>query len=197
MRVAAPIVLSPEQRLALEARARRASVRGVERARIVLLAAEGLQDRDIASQLQIMPETVARWRRRFVTGCVDALAYDAPRPGRPRTISDAQVRKTTQQTPPNATHWSTRTMASATGISERSVRRIWRQHGLEPHLLRTFKLSRDPAFAEKLEVIVGLYLAPPEHALVLCVDEKSQIQALGPHAAWPAAEARALRHHDA
>jgi len=88
------------------------------------------------------------------------------------------VRKTTQQTPPNATHWSTRTMAAATGISERSVRRIWRQHGLKPHLVRTFKISRDPAFAEKLEAIVGLYLAPPEHALVLCVDEKSQIQAL-------------------
>ena len=184
MRVAAPVVLSPEQRLVLEAqaRARRAPARSVERARIVLLAAAGLQNRTIAAQLQIMPETVARWRRRFVTGGVDALAHDAQRPGRPRTITDAQVRKvvrkTTQQTPPNATHWSTRTMAAATGISERSVRRIWRQHGLKPHLLRTFTLSRDPAFTEKLEAIVGLYLAPPEHALVLCVDEKSQIQAL-------------------
>ena len=184
MRVARPVVLSPEQRVVLEAqaRARRASARSVERARIVLLAAAGLQNQDIAAQLQIMPETVARWRRRFLTGGVEALAQDAPRPGRPRTITDAQVRKvvrkTTQQTPPNATHWSTRTMAAATGISERSVRRIWRQHGLKPHLLRTFKISRDPAFAEKLEAIVGLYLAPPEHALVLCVDEKSQIQAL-------------------
>jgi len=184
MRVAPPVVLSPEQRLVLEAqaRARRASARSVERARIVLLAAAGLQNQDIAAQLQIMPETVARWRRRFLTGGVEALARDAPRPGRPRTITDAQVRKvvrkTTQQTPPNATHWSTRTMAAATGISERSVRRIWRQHGLKPHLTRTFKISRDPAFAEKLEAIVGLYLAPPEHALVLCVDEKSQIQAL-------------------
>jgi len=184
MRVAPPVVLSPEQRLALEAqaRARRASARSVERARIVLLAAAGLQNQDIAAQLQIMPDTVARWRRRFLTGGIEALAKDAPRPGRPRTITDAQVRKvvrkTTQQTPSNATHWSTRTMAAATGISERSVRRIWRQHGLKPHLLRTFKVSRDPAFAEKLEAIVGLYLAPPEHALVLCVDEKSQIQAL-------------------
>ncbi len=184
MRVAPPVVLSPEQRAVLEAqaRARRASARSVERARIVLLAAAGLQNRDIAAQLQIMPETVARWRRRFLTGGVEALAHDAPRPGRPRTITDAQVRKvvrkTTQQTPPKATHWSTRTMAAATGISERSVRRIWRQHGLKPHLVRTFKISRDPAFAEKLEAIVGLYLAPPEHALVLCVDEKSQIQAL-------------------
>ncbi len=184
MRVAPAVVLSPEQRRVLEAqaRARRASARSVERARMVLLAAAGLQNQDIAAQLQIMPETVARWRRRFLTGGVEALAQDAPRPGRPRTITDAQVRtvvrKTTQQTPPNATHWSTRTMAAATGISERSVRRIWRQHGLKPHLVRTFKISRDPAFAEKLEAIVGLYLAPPEHALVLCVDEKSQIQAL-------------------
>ena len=184
MRVAPPVVVSPEQRAVLEAqaRARRASARSVERARIVLLAAAGLQNRDIAAQLQIMPETVARWRRRFLTGGVEALARDAQRPGRPRTITDAQVRtvvrKTTQQTPPNATHWSTRTMAAATGISERSVRRMWRQHGLKPHLVRTFKISRDPAFAEKLEAIVGLYLAPPEHALVLCVDEKSQIQAL-------------------
>ena len=184
MRVALPVVLSAEQRVVLEAqaRARRASARSVERARIVLLAAAGLQNQDIAAQLQIMPATVARWRRRFLTGGVEALAQDAPRPGRPRTITDAQtrrvVRKTTQQTPPNATHWRTRTMAAAAGISERSVRRIWRQHGLKPHLLRTFKISRDPAFAEKLEAIVGLYLAPPEHALVLCVDEKSQIQAL-------------------
>ena len=184
MRVAPPVVLSPEQRVALEAqaRARRAPARSVERARIVLMAASGMQNQDIAAQLQITPEKVARWRRRFLAGGIEALARDAPRPGRPRTITPAQVRKvirkTTQQTPPNATHWSTRTMAAATGISERSVRRIWRQHGLKPHLIRTFKVSRDPAFTEKLDAIVGLYLNPPEHALVLCVDEKSQIQAL-------------------
>lgn len=184
MRVAPPIVLSPEQRLTLEARARarRAPARSVERARIVLMAADGLQNREIAADLQVTPETVARWRQRFLAGGVAALEQDAPRPGRPRTITAAQVRtvirKTTQQAPPNATHWSTRTMAAATGLSERSIRRIWRQHGLKPHLARRFKISRDPAFAEKLEAIVGLYLNPPEHALVLCVDEKSQIQAL-------------------
>lgn len=184
MRVARPIVLSPEQRVALDAqaRARRAPARNVERARIVLLAAAGRQNQEIAAQLQITPEKVARWRQRFLAGGIEALAHEAPRPGRPRTITPAKVRKvvrkTTQQTPPNATHWSTRTMAAATGISEKSVRRIWRQHGLKPHLVRTFKISRDPAFAEKLEAIVGLYLDPPEHALVLCVDEKSQMQAL-------------------
>jgi transposase len=184
MRVAPPVDLSPEQRVTLEAhaRARRAAARCVERARIVLLCADGLQNQAIAAQLQITPEKVARWRQRFLTGGLEAIAHDAPRPGRPRRITPAQARKvvrmTTQQTPPNATHWSTRTMAAAMGISERSVRRIWRQHGLKPHLTRTFKISRDPAFAEKLEAIVGLYLHPPEHALVLCVDEKSQIQAL-------------------
>lgn len=184
MRVAPPVVLSADQRQMLEAqaRARRASARSVERARIVLLAATGLQNRAIAAQLRITPETVARWRQRFLAGGVTALEHDAPRPGRPRTITPAHVqrviRKTTQETPPQATHWSTRTMAAASGHSERSVRRIWQQHGLKPHLTRTFKLSRDPAFAEKLEAIVGLYLDPPAHALVLCVDEKSQIQAL-------------------
>ena len=184
MRVAPPVVLSAEQRVVLEAqaRARRAPARSVERARIVLMAASGMQNQHIAAQLQITSEKVARWRRRFLAGGIAALAHDAPRPGRPRTITPAQVRKvirkTTQQTPLNATHGSTRTMAAATGISERSVRRIWRQHGLKPHLIRTFKISRDPAFTEKLDAIVALYLNPPEHALVLCVDEKSQIQAL-------------------
>ena len=184
MRIAPPVMLSAEQRTLLEARARarRAPARSVERARILLMAAAGLQNREIAARLQITPETVARWRHRFLVGGVTALEHDAPRPGRPRTITAAQVRtvvrKTTQQTPPHATHWSTRTMAAATGLSERSIRRIWRHHGLKPHLTRTFKISRDPAFAEKLEAIVGLYLNPPEHALVLCVDEKSQIQAL-------------------
>jgi len=184
MRVAPPVVLSDAQREVLEARgrARRASARSVERAQIVLLAAAGWQNRDIAAQLRVTPETVARWRQRFLAGGVAALEQDAPRPGRPRTITDAHVRRvvrrTTQETPPNATHWSTRTMAAASGHSERSVRRIWQQHGLKPHLTRTFKISRDPAFAEKLEAIVGLYLDPPAHALVLCCDEKSQIQAL-------------------
>lgn len=184
MRIAPAVVLSSEDRRALEAavRARRASARSVERARIILLAADGWQDQMIALHLEVTPAKAARWRRRFLTEGLAALDRDAPRPGRPRTITVAHeraiVRKTTHQTPPHATHWSTRTMAAATGYSEKTIRRIWHRHGLKPHLTETFKLSRDPAFAEKVEAIVGLYLHPPAHAIVLCVDEKSQIQAL-------------------
>jgi transposase len=184
MRTAAPVRLNPEQRTALEQIARQRSLpaRLVERARIVLRAAEGLENKQIAAQMGIMAEKAARWRKRFLEGGIAALEKDAPRPGRTRTISERQVRKivemTLHQKPAEATHWSTRTMAAASGISEASVRRIWRAHGLKPHLVRTFKLSRDPEFTEKLEDIVGLYLNPPEHAMVLCADEKSQIQAL-------------------
>jgi transposase len=184
MRVARPVKLNPEQRSALEqyARARSMPARLVERARIVLRAADGLQDKQIAEELSITPEKAARWRNRFLDGGLNALRKDAPRPGGPRTISDRRiaqvVEKTTQEKPNNATHWSTRTMAAAVGLSEASIRRIWHAHGLKPHLVRTFKLSNDPQFAEKLEAIVGLYLNPPEHAIVLCADEKSQIQAL-------------------
>jgi transposase len=184
MRVARPVKLNPEQRSALEqyARARSMPARWVERARIVLRAADGLQDKQIADELSITPEKAARWRNRFLEGGLNALRKDAPRPGGPRTISDKRiaqvVEKTTQEKPDNATHWSTRTMAAAVGLSEASIRRIWHAHGLKPHLVRTFKLSNDPQFAEKLEAIVGLYLNPPEHAIVLCADEKSQIQAL-------------------
>jgi transposase len=184
MRVARSVVLDAEQREMLEARARarRAPARTVERARIVLMAAAGMQDKQIAARLRITPEKAARWRNRFLDGGLAALDKDAPRPGRTRTITAEKVRevirRTTQETPANATQWSTRSMARAVGVSEKSVRRIWRQHGLKPHLARTFKVSNDPEFAEKLEAIVGLYLNPPEHALVLCADEKSQIQAL-------------------
>lgn len=184
MRVARIIDLNPEQRAELEkcARARSMPARVVERARIVLRAASGLENQQIAEELSITPEKVARWRNRYLQGGLPALEKDAPRPGGPRTITDRQVTqvvaKTTQQKPDNATHWSTRTMAAAMGISEASVRRIWHAHGLKPHLVKTFKLSTDPLFAEKLEAIVGLYLNPPEHAVVLCADEKSQIQAL-------------------
>jgi transposase len=184
MRVARRVVLNADQREILEsrARARSAPARSVERARIVLLAAAGLQDRQIAAQLKITPEKAARWRNRFLDGGAAALDKDAPRPGRTPTITAAKVqevvRKTTRQKPCNATHWSTRTMAAASGLSEKSVRRIWHAHGLKPHLARTFKVSNDPEFAQKLEAIVGLYLNPPEHAIVLCADEKSQIQAL-------------------
>jgi transposase len=154
----------------------------VERARIVLRASEGLENKQIAAEMGIMPEKAARWRNRFLEGGLAALEKDAPRPGRTRIITERQVKKvvkmTLHQKPANATHWSTRSMAAAAGISEASVRRIWHAHGLKPHLVKTFKLSRDPAFTEKLEDIVGLYLNPPEHAMVLCADEKSQIQAL-------------------
>lgn len=184
MRTAPPIELSSEQRTALQrlARQRSAPARVVERARVVLLAAEGLENKQIARRMGITPEKAARWRKRFLAGGIAALQKDAPRPGRTRTITDRRVKKvvemTLHQKPANATHWSTRTMATAAAISEASVRRIWRAHGLKPHQVRTFKLSRDPEFTEKLEDIVGLYLNPPEHALVLCADEKSQIQAL-------------------
>jgi len=184
MRTAAPVRLKPEQKTALQRIARQRSVpaRLVERARIVLRAAEGLENKQIAAQMGIMPEKVARWRSRYLDGGIAALEKDAPRPGRTRTTTDVHVKQvvemTLHQKPANATHWSTRTMATAAGISEASVRRIWRAHGLKPHLTRTFKLSRDPEFTEKLEDIVGLYLNPPEHAIVLCADEKSQIQAL-------------------
>ena len=184
MRVARSVVLSAEWQAILEsrARARSAPARSVERARIVLLAAAGWQDRQIAAKLKITSAKAARWRSRFLDGGLAALDKDAPRPGRTPIITPAKVqeviRKTTQEKPNNATHWSTRSMAAAAGLSEKSVRRIWHKHGLKPHLVRTFKVSNDPEFAQKLEAIVGLYLNPPEHAIVLCADEKSQIQAL-------------------
>jgi len=184
MRVAPAVELTSEQRLTLEqwARGRSLAARQVERARIVLLAADGKQDIEIAYKLGITNQKTARWRRRFLEAGLTGLEKDAPRPGRPPSISSARVKaviqKTTRDRPTNATHWSTRTMAAEVGISEASVRRIWKAHGLKPHLVESFKISNDPKFAEKLEAIVGLYLNPPEHALVLCCDEKSQIQAL-------------------
>ena len=180
MRIAPPVVLTSEQRAKLEtyARGRSAQARVVLRARIVLLAGEGKQDLKIAHLLSIVP----RWRSRFLHDDIAGLEHDAPQPGRTPSISPELVRmiiaKTTQERPSHATHWSTRTMAAVAGISEASVRRIWRSHGLKPHRVETFKLSNDPRFAERLEDIVGLYLNPPEHALVLSLDEKSQIQAL-------------------
>ena len=136
----------------------------------------------ISEELRISPRVAALWRGRFLLRGVEGLLKDAPRPGRtpsiPAAMVDRVIKKTTRTIPANATHWSTRTMAREVGISEASVRRIWHTHGLKPHLIKTFKVSRDPEFADKLEAIVGLYLNPPEHAPVLCVDEKSQIQAL-------------------
>src|SRR5690242_18771162 len=184
MRIAPAITLSSDQHAALEqwARSRSLPARVVERARIVLLAAEGRQDKQIAAAMKITPKKVSRWRSRFLTLGIAGLERDASRPGRTPSITAGLARRvvrlTTQQKPANATHWSTRSMARTVGISEASVRRIWRRHGLKPHRVENFKISNDPEFAEKLEDIVGLYLNPPEHALVLCVDEKSQIQAL-------------------
>jgi transposase len=165
-----------------QARGRSVSVRVAVRSRIVLLAADGKQNKQIGEELKISTRMAALWRGRFLLRGVEGLLKDAPRPGRTPSIEAAVINtvieKTTQTTPAHATHWSTRTMAREVGISEASVRRIWHAHGLKPHLIETFKVSRDPQFAGKLEAIVGLYLNPPEHALVLCVDEKSQIQAL-------------------
>ena len=162
MRVARPVVLSPEQKEALEqcARARSRSVRVVERARIVLLAASGKQDKEIAAAVNITAHKAARWRNRFLDLGMTGLEKDAPRAGRTPSISAAKVKrvihKTTQEKPAKATHWSTRTMAAAVDLSEATVRRIWQKHGLKPHLVETFKVSTDPRFAEKLEAIVGL-----------------------------------------
>ena len=151
MRVARPVKLTAEQKAELEkcARTRSMPARMVERARIVLRAASGLENQQIAEELSITPEKAARWRNRYLDGGLPALEKDAPRPGGPRTITDQQimqvVAKTTQEKPTNATHWSTRTMAAAMGISEASVRRIWSAHGLKPHLVKTFKLSKIPS----------------------------------------------------
>lgn len=181
MRVAQPIVLSEEVRRKLEqqSRGRSTQARVVLRSRIVLLAAEGLQNKQIAAALKVAPRMAALWRSRFLEHGIEGLLQDAPRPGRTATICRASlINKTTQSIPSNATQWSTRTMAREMGISKASVSRIWRASGLKPHRVESFKVSNDPQFAEKLEAIVGLYLNPPEHALVLSVDEKSQIQAL-------------------
>jgi transposase len=151
----------------------------VERASIILLAAEGKENLEIAEELEMSRHTVARWRGRFLELGIGGLEKDAPRPGRtPRVDTEEIIRKTTQEKPANATHWSARSMARAVGVSEASIRRVWHAHGLKPHRIEAFKVSSDPQFAEKLEYIVGLYINPPQHAIVLSVDEKSQIQAL-------------------
>jgi len=151
------------------------------RARIVLACAEGGQNKDVAARLGLARQTVGKWRRRFIEQRLDGL-HDEPRSGAPRTIDDARIEavivRTLESLPPDATHWSSRGMAKASGLSVSTVQRIWRAFGLQPHRLETFKLSTDPDFVAKVRDVVGLYVSPPEHALVLCVDEKSQIQAL-------------------
>ena len=180
----AKVWLSPEQQDDFErfTRSRTLAARLVQRAQIILMAATRKPDREIAQALRIARQTVALWRERFVEHGIDGIAKDAPRSGRPPVILppriDEIVRKTTRETPADATHWSTRTLAQATGVSASTVGRIWRAHGLKPHRVKRFKLSNDPRFAEKLEDVVNLYLDPPAEALVFAVDEKCQMQAL-------------------
>ena len=177
------VVLSDDERETLERWARRPkSAQGLAlRCRIVLASADGGTNTAIAGQLGVTRGTVRKWRDRFVEQRLDGL-QDEPRPGAPRTVGDDAVEmvivKTLEETPTDATHWSTRSMATATGMSQSAVSRIWRAFGLKPHLVDTFTLSPDPLFVEKVRDIVGLYVNPPEAALVLCVDEKTQIQAL-------------------
>ena len=151
------------------------------RARIVLGCASGEQNKAVAARLGVDPVTVSKWRRRFLAGRLDGLR-DEPRSGAPRTVEDARIEavitRTLESLPPDATHWSSRGMARASGLSTSTVQRIWRAFGLQPHRDGTFKLSSDPDFVDKVRDVVGLYVTPPAHAIVLCVDEKSQIQAL-------------------
>ncbi len=181
MRVAPKIVLNDEERAKLRrlANSKTASVRLARRAQMVLLAAAGKDNAAIGEELGIGRVQVGRWRARYVKGGLAAIERDLPRGGRPPKIDPAEiVRLTTQTLPEAATHWSTRTLAAKAGVSDTTVLRVWHRNGLKPHLVKGFKVSRDPRFVEKLEDIVGLYLNPPEHALVLCCDEKSQVQAL-------------------
>jgi len=183
-RSAASITLSPFEAKTLDswARSRTQPARVIERAQIIQMAANGMQSQEIARVLGLSRPTVQLWRQRFLALRLMGLEKDAPRPGRLPKIPDRKVRRIVEATlhskPENATHWSTRLMARAQGVSEATVRRIWHQHQLKPHLTKTFKLSRDKQFVEKLYDVVGLYLNPPDKSLVLCVDEKSQIQAL-------------------
>ena len=181
MRVARTIELSEPERIRLRqlARSKTVSVRLARRAQMVLLAAQGMPNDAIALQLGVGRVQVGRWRNRYLDGGLAAIEKDLPRGGRPVQADAAEiVRLTTQTLPEAATQWSTRTLAAKVGVSDTTVLRVWRAYGLKPHRVRTFKVSNDPHFAEKLQDIVGLYLSPPEHALVLCCEEKSQVQAL-------------------
>jgi transposase len=177
------VTLSDEERAVLERWARRPkSAQALAlRCRIVLAAADGENSKDIAARLGCSASTVGKWRGRFARQGLDGL-HDEPRPGQPRKITDSDVEqvivKTLEEQPVNATHWSTRSMAAATGLNQTAISRIWRAFGLKPHQIESFKLSPDPQFIDKVRDIVGLYLNPPDAAVVLCVDEKSQIQAL-------------------
>jgi putative transposase len=182
-RLADEVDLSAEERGFLEAQVRRhKAARSLsDRCRMILLCAEGLRSKEVAARLGVHEHTVGKWRRRFVKDRIEGLT-DEYRPGRPRSVSDAQlaevIERTLNSTPRDATHWSIRTMAAEVGLSHTTIRRIWTAFGLQPHRSETFKLSSDPLFVDKVQDIVGLYLSPPNRAIVLCVDEKSQIQAL-------------------
>jgi transposase len=177
------LTLTDAERETLECWTRRAKTAQAmaQRARLILGCAAGRTNTVVAHELRLTKQTVGKWRSRFLARRLDGL-LDEPRPGAPRTITDAQVERvltrTLESTPVDATHWSTRSMARASGLSRSAVHRIWRAFALQPHRTETFKLSADPLFIEKVRDIVGLYLQPPDRALVLCVDEKSQIQAL-------------------
>ena len=179
MKHARQITLADDERKKLErlARGRRTPARLVLRAKIVLLAALGNMNKDIAASLKTAPKTVSLWRTRFAERRLAGIEKDAPRGGRPpqarERIAGAIVAKTTREKPADATHWSTRTLAAALGTSPSMVQRVWKANGLQPYRTKTFKLSNDPHFTEKLLDVVGLYLDPPEHALVLCADEKT------------------------
>ncbi len=186
MRTGRPIAelrVTAEEEVTLERWARRpkSSQALAQRSRIILACAKGKNNSVVARELRITKQTVGKWRSRFLARRLDGL-LDEPRPGTPRKISDAEVERvltlTLESTPRDATHWSTRSLASKAGLSRSTVSRIWRAFALQPHRSETFKLSKDPLFIEKVRDIVGLYLNPPDRALVLCVDEKSQIQAL-------------------
>ena len=184
MRVAPAIKLTDAERKKLKsiAASPRQPLRLVQRANIVLMAERGLDNIEIAQKLQVNIPLVGRWRRRYAADNFAGIQKDKTRPpGKPKTppeLIQTILDKTMQEKPTAQTHWSQHSMAKAVGVSPSTVGRIWRAHGLKPHLVETFKLSNDPRFAEKLEDIVGLYISPPEHAVVLCADEKSQIQAL-------------------
>jgi len=183
-RTTTPIILSPKERATLDTwgRGRNLPYRKVMRSKIITMAAEGVLNQDIARTLHVSRPTVQLWRERFLALRLMGLEKDAPRPGRKPKVSTRKIRAVIEATlhtrPPNATHWSTRSMAKAQGLSQATIHRIWKQHNFKPHLVKTFKLSRDKHFVEKLQDVVGLYLNPPDKALVLSLDEKSQIQAL-------------------
>lgn len=184
MRVAPKVEVAVEQRQALWklAKGRRTEVRVALRAKIVLAASTGLENAEIAMELGVTRETVGRWRNRFIKEGVEGITKDLPRGGRkPTARSQAEgriIQVTTQQKPKNATHWSTRSLAAELGVTQSMIHRVWRANGLKPHLVKTFKVSNDPHFEEKLRDVVGLYMNPPKNALVLSADEKTSIQAL-------------------